>query len=126
VSLLEVLGGVGILSLTATAMLASVLGAARVASGPAARDRAFLAARNAVVEARAAAAYDANASAAILAAAPASWTANGIAFESSSANQTLFLSASAGTEKSSVAYSIVREALPQGAIVDTSGNLLTP
>ena len=89
------------------------------------RDQVLLAARNAAVEARAAAAYDAGAASAILAAPSASWSSNGVQLRSSALGGTLSLVAIGGTEKASIAYPVAREGLPQGAIIDTSGNLLT-
>ena len=84
------------------------------------------AASNAAVEARAAAAYDPAAAAAILAAAPATWTTNGVTLQSSVQGQTLTIVATSGNERAGVSYAVTAESLPQGAIVDVSGNLITP
>lgn len=125
-SLIEGIAGVGILSIAAAAALAATLASSRVVNSPPSRDHALVAARNAAVEARAVAAYDASAAAAILAAPAASWTANGVSLQSSIEGQTLVLVAQLVSETASVRYPVTREALPQGAIVDTAGNLLAP
>ena len=125
-SLLEGIAGIGILSIAAAAALAATLASSRVVNSPPPRDHALVAAHNAAVEARAVAAYDASAAAAILAAPPASWSANGATLQSSVDAGTLVLVATQGNETARVRFPVTREALPQGAIVDMSGNILPP
>lgn len=125
-SLLEGIAAIGILALSGFAALGATIAGSHVVLTPAARDAVLIAAGNAAVEARAAAAYDAGAAAAILTAPPAAWTTNGITLQTSTTDQTLFVVAAEGTERASIASPIVREALPQGAVVDTSGNLIAP
>jgi hypothetical protein len=126
VTILEGVVGIGLTGIAATALLSATLASSRVVNVPPSRDHVLVAARNAAVEARALAAYDASAAAAILAAPPATWSTNGITLQSSVSGQTLVIVASSGPQSASVRYSVAREALPQGAIVDTSGNVLVP
>jgi type II secretory pathway pseudopilin PulG len=126
VNLLEGIIGIAILSLTAAAGLAALLGGSRAVVAPQNRDQVLVAARNAAVEARAAAAYDAAAGSAILAAPPAAWTVNGIALQSSIDGQSLVVAASAGNQTASARYPVTREAVPEGAIVNASGGLGVP
>jgi hypothetical protein len=126
VTLLEGICGVGILTIATGAALSATLASVRVVNSPPARDLALVAAHNAAVEARAVAAYDANAAAAILAAPPASWSENGVGMRSSIEGQTLVVVASAGTESATARYNVTREGLPQGAIVDANGNIVSP
>lgn len=130
-SLIEIVAGIGIFTATAVAALGAMLAGAHVVSEPATRDVALTAARNAVVEARAVSAYDAGAVAAILAASPATWNNGGVTLQSSIDAKTLVVVASAGTANGgtdtvSVRYAVAQEALPQGTIVDESGNTVTP
>lgn len=126
-SLLEGIAGIGLFSIAAAALLAATLASTHAVNDPPSRDYALVAAHNAAVEARAVAAYDASAAAAILAAPAAAWTtANGVTLQSSVDGQTLILIATAANESATVRYPVTREALPQGAIVDTSGNAIVP
>jgi len=126
VSLLEGVAGLVILTLAAVATLGAMLAGSHAVGAPAMRDRALLEARNAAVEARAVSAYDANAGAAILAAPPSSWNVEGVALQSSAVGTALVISAADGSARATVTYDATREALPQGAIVDGQGNLLSP
>jgi hypothetical protein len=117
VNLLEAVAGVAILGVVATGALAATAGSARVSVTPVDRDRSTLAARNAFVEARAAAAYDDNAVAAILASQPASWTSGGIRLESAIVNGVLTLTATSNDERAQMQYAPLREAIPQGSIL---------
>lgn len=125
-SLLEGIAASAIVAVAAIAALAATLAGSHVAAAPAMRDAALVSARNAAVEARAASAYDASAAAAILAAPAETWTSGGITLRSSAGAQTLSIVATSGAESASVTYPIVREALPQGAIVDASGHVVGP
>ena len=125
-TLLEGIAGIGILAIATGAALSATLASVRVVNSPPARDLVLVAARNAAVEARAVAAYDASAAAAILAAAPASWNANGIAMRSSIEGQSLVVAATMGTQSATTRYTVAREGLPQGSIVDAGGNVVSP
>ena len=125
-SLIEGIAGIAILSLAAVAAMSAAFAGAHVAASPAIRDRVLAAASNAAVEARAAAAYDPAAAAAILAAPGATWTSGGVTLQSSVQGQTLTIVATSGNERAGIGYTVAAEALPQGAIVDTTGNLITP
>jgi len=126
VSVLEAVIGTGLILLAAGAALAATSASARVVNVPPSRDHVLVAAHNAAVEARALAAYDASAAAAILAAPPATWSNGDVTMHSSIDGQTLVLVATSGAQDATVRYPVSREALPQGAIVDTSGNILVP
>jgi len=126
VSVLEAVIGTGLILLAAGAALAATSASARVVNVPPSRDHVLVAAHNAAVEARALAAYDASAAAAILAAPPATWSNGDVTMHSSIDGQTLVLVATSGAQNATVRYPVSREALPQGAIVDTSGNILVP
>lgn len=125
-SLLEGIAASAILAIAALAALGATLAGSHVVAAPAMRDAALVAARNAAVEARAASAYDASAAAAILAAPAATWTAGNITLRSSAEAQALAIVASSGAENAGIVYPILREALPQGSIVNTSGNFVAP
>lgn len=125
-SVLEGVIGIGLTLLAAGAALAATLAASRVVNVPPSRDHVLVAAHNAAVEARALAAYDASAAAAILSAPPATWSDGSVTLHSSIDGQTLVLVANSGAQNATVRYPVSREALPQGAIVDTSGNILVP
>ena len=125
-SVLEAVIGIGLTLLVAGAALAATLASSRVVNLPPSRDHVLVAAHNAAVEARALAAYDARAATAILAAPPATWSDGSITLHSSVDGQTLVLVATSGAQNATVRYPVSREALPQGAIVDTSGNILAP
>lgn len=125
-SLLEGVAGLVILTLAAVAMIGAMLAGSHAVTAPAMRDQALLEARNAAVEARAVSAYDASAGAAILAAPPSSWNVEGVALQSSAVGTALVISAADGSARATVTYDAAREALPQGAIVDGQGNLLSP
>ena len=125
-SVLEAVIGTGLILLAAGAALAATSASARVVNVPPSRDHVLVAAHNAAVEARALAAYDASAAAAILAAPPATWSNGDVTMHSSIDGQTLVLVATSGAQDATVRYPVSREALPQGAIVDTSGNILVP
>lgn len=124
-SLLEGIAASAVVAVAAIAALGATLAGSHVVVAPQARDAALVAARNAAVEARAASAYDASAAAAILSAPAATWTSGSITLHTSAGAQMLSIVATSGTENAGVAYPVVREALPQGAIVDTSGNAVT-
>ena len=123
-SLLEGIAASAVVAVAAIAALAAALAGSHVVAAPAMRDAALVAARNAAVEARAASAYDASAAAAILAAPAVTWTSGSITLRSSAGAQTLAIVATSGAESASVTYPVVRETLPQGAIVDASGNVV--
>ncbi len=125
-SLLEGIAASAIVVLAAAASLGATFAGSHVLAAPAARDATLVAARNAAVEARAASAYDAGAAAAIIAAPPTTWTWGGMTLRSSVEAQTLAIVATNGTQSTSIAYPVIREAVPQGAIVDTSGNVVVP
>ena len=125
-TILEGVAAIGLTGIAAGAALSATLASSRIVSIPPNRDHALVAAHNAAVEARALAAYDASAAAAILASAPASWTVDGVSLQSSVTGQELTVTARSGTQSATVRYPVAREALPQGAIVDTSGNILVP
>jgi type II secretory pathway pseudopilin PulG len=127
VSLIEAVAGAAIVSIVAVIALAATISSARVATSPVARDETLAAARNAIVEARAAAAYDDGAVAAILAAQPSSWTEpSGTRFESTIEDGALLVRATSTGATARVRYPVVREALPQGTIVDLTGRPLGP
>jgi len=126
VSVLEGLIAIGLTAIAAGAALSATLASARVVNVPPSRDQVLVAAHNAAVEARALAAYDASAAAAILAAPPATWNDGKVTLQSSVDGQTLIVVATLGNQRATVRYPVSREALPQGAIVDTSGNILVP
>jgi prephenate dehydrogenase len=126
VTILEGVVGIGLIGIAATALLSATLASSRIVNVPPSRDHVLVAAHNAAVEARALASYDASAAAAILAAPSAEWSTNGIALRSSVTGQTLVIVASSGAQSASIRYGVAREALPQGAIVDTSGNVIVP
>ena len=125
-SVLESIIGIGIMAVAAGAALSATLASSRVTNVPPSRDHVLVAARNAAVEARALAAYDASAAAAILAAPPATWSEGDVTLHTTVDGQTLILVATSGAQNATVRYPVSREALPQGAIVDTSGNILVP
>ena len=125
-TILEGVIGIGLTAIVAGAALSATLASSRVTSVPPDRDQVLVAAHNAAVEARALAAYDASAAAAILAAPPATWSEGTVTMHSSVEGQTLVLVATSGAQSATVRYPVSREALPQGAIVDTSGNILVP
>jgi len=126
VTILEGVIGTALTALAAAAALAASLAASRVVNVPPSRDHVLVAAHNAAVEARALVAYDASAAAAILAAPPATWSDGAVTLNSSIDGQTLVVVATSGAQNATVRYPVSREALPQGAIVDTSGNILVP
>lgn len=125
-SLLEGIAATVILMLASVAAAGAMLAGAHAVAAPATRDQTLIAARNAAVEARAVSAYDAGATTAILAAPPSSWIVDGVALQSASAGTSLVISAAEGTQRATVTYRVAQEALPQGAIVDSGGNLLVP
>ncbi len=125
-TILEGVIGTALTALAAGAALAATLAASRVVNVPPSRDHVLVAAHNAAVEARALVAYDASAAAAILAAPPATWSDGAVTLKSSVDGQALVLVATSGAQNATVRYPVSREALPQGAIVDTSGNILFP
>ncbi|MGH7716863.1 MAG: hypothetical protein ACREML_12800 [Vulcanimicrobiaceae bacterium] len=125
-TILEGAVGITITGIAVAALLGATLASSRIVNVPPSRDHVLVAARNAAVEARALAAYDASAAAAILAAPSAAWNAGGVALRSSIAGQTLVIVAGSGSQSASVRYPISPEALPQGAIVDSAGNVLVP
>lgn len=125
-TILEGVIGIGLTAIAAGAALSATLASSRVTSVPPSRDHVLVAAHNAAVEARALAAYDASAAAAILSAPPATWSDGTVTMRSTIDGQTLVLVATSGTQNATVRYPVSREALPQGAIVDTSGNILVP
>ncbi|MGH7659730.1 MAG: hypothetical protein ACRENA_02285 [Vulcanimicrobiaceae bacterium] len=124
-SLLEGVAAAAIVVVAAIGAFGATLAGSHVVAAPAARDAALVAARNAAVDARAASAYDASAAAAILSAPGVSWTAGSITLRSSVDAQMLSIVATSGTESAGVNYPVAREALPQGTIVDMSGNVLS-
>jgi hypothetical protein len=126
VTILEGVVGITITGIAVAALLGATLASSRIVNVPPSRDHVLVAARNAAVEARALAAYDASAAAAILAAPSAVWNDGGIALHASVAGQTLVIVAASGSQSASVRYPVASEALPQGAIVDTAGNVLVP
>ena len=125
-SLIETIAGVAIVSLTVAAALGATLVGARVAGTPVARDLALLSARNAAVEARAAAAYDPAAASAMLGAPAAAWRAGGVQLTSAVDGGAIVITATSGAQSVSVRYPVVQEALPQGTIVDLDGNAVSP
>lgn len=126
-SLLEVVGGGAIVALALVSAFGAVLAGAGEISAPASRDRTLLATRNALIEARAAAAYDAAAASAILAGRPQSWAPlPGVQLSSDTESGALVFTANAGNATVQMRYPVVRETLPQGAIVDAHGNPVTP
>jgi hypothetical protein len=126
VTILEGVIGTSLTLLVAGAALTATLAASRVVNVPPSRDHVLVAAHNAAVEARALAAYDASAAAAILSAPPATWSDGDVTLHSSVDGQTLVLVAATGAQNATVRYPVSRETLPQGAIIDTSGNILVP
>ena len=124
-TLLEGIAGIAILTVAVGAALSATLASVKAVNYPPARDLALVTARNAAVEARAVAAYDASAAAAILAAPAASWTASGVEMHSAIEGKTLVVVATSGAQSATVRYDVAREGLPQGAIVDTAGHILT-
>ena len=115
------------MSLVAVVALAAVISSARVATAPVVRDQTLAAARNAIVAARAAAAYDDGAVAAILAGQASAWAgAGGARFESAIEDGALLVRATIAGETARVRYPVVREAIPQGTIVDLAGRPVGP
>jgi len=126
VTVLEGVIAIALTAIAAGAALSATLASVRVVNVPPSRDQVLVAAHNAAAEARALAAYDASAAAAILAAPPVTWTNGSVTLHSTVDGQTLVVVATSGTQNATVRYPVSREALPQGAIVDTSGNILVP
>ena len=125
-SLLETIVVAALLSVATAAILGAFLGSARVVATPVVRDATLAVARNAAAEARAATAYDPAAADAILHAAPATWNSGATQFSSTAENGALLLAAQSANETVRLRVSVAPEALPQGAIVDTNGNLVRP
>ena len=125
-TLLEGIAGAALLAIAAGGALEATLTSTRVVDSPPLRDRALLAARNAAVEARAVAAYDASAAAAILSAPSATWNTGGVTLRSSIEGQTLVVVATSGTQSATQRYSVAREALPEGSIIDVAGHVVSP
>ena len=125
-SLLEVTAGIAIVALALVGAFGAMLGGAGVVTAPAVRDQTLLATRNAVIEARAAAAFDPAAASAILAGRRRSWTNAGVHLSAGVEAGALIVVGSSGSETLSMRYPVVRESLPQGTIVDLSGNPIGP
>ena len=122
-SLVEVIAGVAIVALGLVAAFGAVLGGTGAVTAPAVRDQTLLATRNAVTEARAAAAFDNAAASAILSGPRQSWAPlSGLQLSTSIDSGALVLVGSDGSETVRMRYPVVRETLPQGAIVDLHGN----
>jgi Tfp pilus assembly protein PilV len=125
-SLIETAIAVAILAVVAAIALGALMATVRTQTAPLARDQSLTIARNAIVEARAAAAFDANAVQAILSEPGTTWTSGPVRLTSTIEAGALVVSAASGTTTVQMRYPVVRESLPQGAIVDLHGNPIGP
>jgi len=127
-SLIETTIAVAILAVVAGAVVTALGTTSRTTTAPFARDQTLALARNALVEARAAAAFDPGAVQAILGSPGAQWKTGNAQLTTTIDGGALVLTVTpaAGAGTVQMRYPVASESLPQGAIVDLHGNVIGP